>query len=941
MARNSRNSTLQSPHLCKTGSTPPAVTVVENYENFMKSNGLILLTKVALVVLAVDIALNVGFYEIHHALPGLWGALLPGTVLVAVILAAVYLLVIRPNSLEQEREIAELRETTSKAESHRIKEAEESEEALFSIIHESPVAIGITDEEGRPVYWNPRFRKLGKRRDEIDEHNEFQLTFSNPSLSDELQRRMRAGETIRDEEMELIDAKGERAWAEISIQEMVFEGRKSSLTWVYDITERKKQEHEQKMARMAAEESNRTKSLFLATMSHEIRTPLNGIATMAEILETTGLSCEQGEMTSIISDSSATLLAIINDILDYSKIESGKLELELRSLSLTQTVEGVLDLMGGQAAEKNIDLISYIEPESPDHVLGDAVRLRQILTNLVANAVKFTEGGQVSIEVSTEATEGADPLVVFNVIDTGIGIDKENMRKLFKPFTQADNSIARRYGGSGLGLSICSAILQAMSGYIGAESEKGKGSHFWFKVPLTVLPERRTSRAGQLAGKRVLVVTDNTFLSRHLDRYVTFTGATIEPLSSVEEVPARLNDGTMSDADVLLFDTDMGRGAIENFAASITEEFAQRTKIVTLVNRARASTNKPELFNTFFAGLPKPLKRGQFFDVLAAAAGLEELDSSNETNRHEDLRQPLGTYNAPDAQTALDEGALILVAEDNPVNQNVIAILLAGLGYAVEITGDGAEAFAKYQETDYGLLITDCHMPELDGYELTHKIRQFEKRSGRKHLPIIALTADALIGTGDKCLEAGMDGYLKKPAGRAELDAAIGEFLPAGKNLRTLRTAETKPAGRTPQGETGDPTKAHTNPGRRKTDNPAGDDKPVFDTAYLNEVTGGDTEMINMLLQNYMETTPALVTETITALESHEFDTARKSAHAIKGASMMAGALRLAELCQAIQGSIENAEFQTAVSCKAEVQDNFDAYAEEVKLYMHSLAEVA
>ena len=907
-----------------------AVTVIAQCEKFMKSVSLIHLAKVALIVLVVNIALNVGFYEIHHNLQGIWGALLPGTILVAVNLGAVYLLILRPNTLEQAREISELRQTMSKAEKLRIQEAQESEEALFSIIHESPVAIGITDEEGRPVYWNPRFRKLGKRRDEIDEHNEFQLTFSNPSLSDELQRRMRAGENIRDEEMELIDGKGERAWAEISIQEMVFEGRKSSLTWVYDITERKKQEHEQKKARMAAEEASRTKSLFLATMSHEIRTPLNGIVTMAEILETTGLSREQGEMTTIIGDSSATLLAIINDVLDYSKIESGRLELESLSLSLTQTVEGVLDLMGGQAAEKNIELISFVDPDTPDHVLGDAVRLRQILTNLVANAVKFTDHGKVCIEVSTEKTEDANPMVVFNIIDTGIGIDEENMQKLFRPFSQADNSIARRYGGTGLGLSICRAIVQAMNGYIHAESEMGKGSHFWFKVPLLVQPERRISRAGQMAGKRILVATDNAIMSRHLERYINFTDAAFETLSSVEEATARLNDDAKPGADVVLFDTDMGRGAMEKFAASMTQEMRPKTNIVLLVNRARASSNRPELFDSFFAGLPKPLKRGQFFDVLAAAAGLEELESLNEPKRREDYRQPLGTFTAPNAQTALDEGALVLVAEDNPVNQSVISMLLAGLGYAAEIADDGAEAFAMYQQTEYGMLITDCHMPEMDGYDLTRKIRQHEKRSGRKRLPIIALTADALIGTGERCLEAGMDNYLKKPAGRAELDEAIGDLLPVAQNIRTSRTTKSS-----------DPGERRTNPERRQAGPAPAKDKPVFDTAYLNEVTGGDSEMINMLLQNYMETTPALVTEAVTALNSREFDTARESAHAIKGASMMAGALQLAEVCQTIQRSIENNEHEAAVSCKAKIQENFDAYAEEVNLYMHSPAEVA
>ena len=877
----------------------------------MQKNLLSILFRIAAIIFVTEGMVMAALFEAGPILPDYQMAAIDALALILLSTPIIFIWVIKP--FIRQREQAET--SLIQSDRQRAVEREESEETLLNIIHESPVAIGITDENGRPVYWNPRFRKLGMRRDQEGEHNEFQLSFSHPEDRRNYHERLLSGERIRNEEVELLRGDGTTAWAEISIQEMAFEGQKSALTWVYDITARKRQEAALTEARQAAEEANNTKSAFLATMSHEIRTPLNGIISMTEMLEATEQTDEQTGMTSIVQESSATLLAIINDILDFSKIEAGMLELDSVSLSVSQIVEGVADMLGVRATEKGIELLTFVDPKAPDYFQGDAVRLRQILMNLVSNAVKFTEDGEVTIEVSVEETRATTATMLFCVKDSGIGLSGEQKFKLFQPFMQADISTARRYGGTGLGLSISKALVEAMDGQIGVDSELGKGSTFWFKAPLLLKPERRESRQGQLSGKGIVVVTANAKLSDILGNYMGYNDASVDFAKDGDSALdlIRRSKAANRPADMVLIDGDLPAKTVEDLVAAVArEEGPLDVKSVVMLTRSSMVSSKAEVLSQAFAVLPKPLKRNQLWGVSAAAMGFEKLDDALAPGRRDGDDAARMQYTPPAPQEALEKGALILVAEDNPINQNVIGMLLDRLGYAAEITSNGVEALRFLRNKPYGLLLTDCHMPEMDGYELTSRVRQDEEQNGGgKRLPIIALTADALIGTAERCLNAGMDVYLTKPVSRKDLDDTICDLLPIAAALR-------QPMSSRMLNPSGQPAPASQDP----SDEPQ--QQPVLDLAYLREVVAGDEGMLLSMIGGFIEMTPPLLDEVISALDARDFENARESAHAVKGSSRMAGALRLASICEDIQTLIDNKDFDGAVANKERLYPEFE-----------------
>lgn len=820
--------------------------------------------------------------------------------LVLTVAPLIYVWVVRPYLRERDAARTALRDSEEKIKAAQKEAREETEETLFNIIHDSPVAIGITDEIGRPVYWNPQFRKMGHGLSEHEEHdNIFQAMFSDPVLFRRFQERLRKGEHIREEEVELVSAEGRRAWAEVSIQSMTFEGRESLLMWVYDITARKSQEETQRQARLAAEDANKAKSAFLAAMSHEIRTPLNGIIAMADMLERADLSGEHRGMAVIMKDSSAILLNIINDILDYSKIESGKLELDRAGFSLTRLMESVGDLLSVRAGEKGLRLLTFTDPETHDHFEGDPARIRQIITNLAGNAVKFTKYGEVVIEAAAEREEGDRSFVTIRVRDTGIGIAPEAIGKLFQPFSQADNSTSRRFGGTGLGLSICKALVEAMDGTIGVESTPGAGSIFRFTIPLRKKPERRTSRQGQLAGRGVAVVTNNGAFAAIVKSYLTFAGARVASVAGPEglrSVGRRYREEGRT-LDILLVDGAVSEEVVDAVVdLSSRNDDLRQCKIMAVLDRAQMLSGHYSQRTEVYADLPRPLRRGQLLSAAAAAVGLESLEAALQHGRRDEDKEKRQDYIAPDRETALAQGALILVAEDNPVNRSVIRMLFDRLGLAADIVHNGALALLGLGETKYGLLLTDCHMPEMDGYQLTAAIREGERTQGRPRLPIVALTADASIGTAERCRQAGMDEYLTKPVDRLDLESIIRKYLPAAMALRV------------PKQDSG-PGPAPVAAGNGKS-KPG--EKPAFDKRYLAEVCGGDRAMISTLVGDYIETTPSLVEQLAAALGKADFPAAREAAHALKGSSLMVGALRLGETCKTIQAAIDAGDHRGA-----------------------------
>jgi two-component system, sensor histidine kinase and response regulator len=579
-------------------------------------------------------------------------------------------------------------------------------------------------------------------------------------LADEIAAIMRHGRPVIVERT-LRRFDGTTVEVSCSLSPTTFAGRPALCAVIHDISNRKQVEAELARARDAALESARLKSEFLANMSHEIRTPMNGIVGMSGLLLETGLTQQQRDFADTIQMSADSLLTIINDILDFSKVEAGKLQFDCIGFELRPTLEGALDLLAEKAADRKIELALLIDHDVPDNLMGDPGRLRQIVLNLLGNAVKFTDAGEVVIHVSRATSSRADVAALrFAVIDTGIGIPPAVQSRLFSAFVQADGSTTRKYGGTGLGLAICRRLVELMHGTIGVESEAGKGSTFWFTAEFGRSTEQVVAQpdsTGVLTDKRVLVVDDNATNRKVLHHQLALWGARDTCVGDAEAALEALQ--TQAQFDLLILDVQMPNVDGFELAASVRQLQAYATVPIVLMTSLGDLEDRERLQALGITiRLHKPLKAAQL-----------RLALTNALSNGDSVGRPAMV--AP--QVSRPSRARILVAEDNTVNQKVALLQLRKLGYAADAVGNGEEAIAALSAIPYDLVLMDCQMPEVDGFEATRRVRAM---LGRR-IPIVAMTANALFGDRENCLEAGMDDYLSKPVKSGELEVMLQRWL--------------------------------------------------------------------------------------------------------------------------------------------------------------------
>ncbi len=645
--------------------------------------------------------------------------------------------------------------------------------------------VAITDIEGTITYVNDKFCQISKySREELMGKNHRILNSGHHprEFFGEMYRTISRGNVWRGEILNRAKD-GSLYWVDATIVPFRDHGGRINqyVAIRTDITERKKFEQDLVQARAGAEAANLAKSTFLANMSHEIRTPLNGIIGMAGLLSDQTLTQKQAHFVETIRASGESLLTILNDILDISKIEAGRLEFESVNFELRETVEQAVDLFAERAYRKRIELACDIDPLISPVLVGDPYRLRQVLINLIGNAIKFSENGEVVVHVRPQSMTESEVALFFSVTDTGPGMSSETRLKLFQNFTQGDASTSRKFGGTGLGLAICKELVNRMGGEIGVESEEGKGSSFWFTAtfdkgqPMSHEAEEVTARS--LAGIRILLVDDNETCRAILSQHVASWGMRGVTASNAEEALELLYQSQSVNDPFQIAILDMKMAGMDGIAlASAIREVPalSNLSLILLTSGCERIEMKDLHRKGICALLEKPLKRGIFRDRLMSClcGPISRTEDGNPCGRF--VESEGGVSFLEQAMDALRQ-THILVVDDDPVNQQVAIGMLNRLGYEnVDVAENGEGALEAVRKKDYHLIFMDCQMPEMDGYETTVRFRENEGNFGKRFRTyIIAMTANAMEGDRERCLSAGMDDYISKPVVARVLENAL------------------------------------------------------------------------------------------------------------------------------------------------------------------------
>jgi PAS domain S-box-containing protein len=662
-------------------------------------------------------------------------------------------------------------------------------------------------------------------------------------------------------------------------------GRKLLIANVKDISELKQAQEELRIARDLAEEATKAKATFLATMSHEIRTPMGGVIGMVDLLQHSKMTDDQRQMINTVGQSAQSLLTIINDILDFSKIEAGKLDLEEIPISIRDVVEGAGEALAISARNKNLGLSVYVDPSIPDALVGDQVRLRQVLFNFGTNAIKFTEKGKVFLRADRVASKGKGKTTVrFQVIDEGIGIPEEAQAKLFQAFSQVDASTTRKFGGTGLGLTICQRLIEIMKGEVGVESVEGEGSTFSATVTFPVAEEHTIKSDGHdLAGLNILLAHQDDEMRALDSRYLEHWKAAVAATGEIDTVKSLALDATEDGRpfDVICLGSSWTIDEQVDAVRSLQAEKALSSTGYVVACRGRVRADRPEIDNTVYVDAG-PLRRTAFIKSVAVAAGRASPEVDDD-----DSETTLATGKAPTVEEAEAAGQLILLAEDNATNQDVIRRQLNMLGYALEIANDGKEALELLKSRNFAILLTDCHMPNMDGFELTETIRKSEKgEDGR--FPIIAVTASVMKEEIDQCFAAGMDDFLAKPMEMKKLKEMLHKWMPVADDVAVDEAAQ--PVA----GDTA--VEAETN------DDPDNNDG-VVDERALKDIFGDDDDTFKEILGDFIDPSKAIVEEINDAYEAHDAKAIGAAGHKLKSASRSIGANELADLCQGLESA--------------------------------------